>query len=71
MPAIKVKTVYIEKLKALGVYDQWLANMKLQFEVRMIFFTAITDFNSFISATMLWTDTPEGSVFWKNVAYID
>ena len=33
MPKIKIRNVYIKKLKELGVYDEWLSEVKRQFDI--------------------------------------
>lgn len=71
MSQITVKTEYIEKLKALGVYDAWLANVKAQYNKYGGVFTTTGEVGSFydlIDRPLLWQDTKEGVVFWKKIA---
>lgn len=69
MPQITVKTKHIELLKALGVYDQWLFNMKEQSIL-------LTDDDKqhmqetprfLIIYAFNWDITTEGSAFWEDV----
>ena len=66
---------YVEKLKALGVFEAFERNLKSgtldctiqefidywEFEVHMTF-------HRFISAAFYWNDTPEGFAFWSKIA---
>lgn len=72
MPQLKVKTVYIEKLKALGVYDQWLENLKKQWSIvkdRKTMLEASPNFNSMISRSFLWTTATGGGDFWLDISH--
>ena len=62
MPQLKVKTEYIEKLKQLGIYDAWLANVKA--DDRDIYkldamYENSANFNQFINSSFSWGKTPE------------
>ena len=69
MPTLKVKTVYIEKLKSLGVYDAWLDNVKAQNpnDERLETTYNSANFNQFINNSFSWGKTPEGYAYWWNI----
>ena len=67
MPQLTVKTEYIEKLKALGVYDQWLANVKAQYDDRNELYIHITRFKDILYYPFHWPDTIEGKDFWGKI----
>lgn len=66
MPEIKVKTEYIKKLRQLGVYDQWLTNVKAQ--LYMDHFSdpdrmhEAADFHAFLNWSFNWSKSPEGTI---------
>lgn len=68
MPQLKVKTIYIEKLKALGCYDKWLSNVKIQFDSDDCQSVMWTDWHEFINWSFSWIDTPEGHGVWDKIA---
>lgn len=70
MPQITVKTEWVDKLKALGVYDKWLANVKAQFPIYGNRFTGgyIQSFYELINCPLIWGNTPEGNSFWSKIA---
>lgn len=77
MPEIKVKTEYIEKLKALGVYDKWLSNLKAQWnvkdncsgnsDIKPESFYAY-NWGNLVSWAFTWDLTPEKFDFWSNIS---
>lgn len=70
MPKITVKTEYIDKLKQLGVYDAWLANLKnetISPADEKDMYEAI-DFQTLIKASFIWTDATEGFDFWAEIS---
>lgn len=70
MPTLKVKTIYIDKLKALGCYDAWLSNLKdsKPSDFKLIHISNYNFFQSFISGSFLWVSTPEGREFWSDIS---
>lgn len=72
MPTLKVKTVYIEKLKALGVYDAWMTNVKADYSNNIGFFiNGMENAGSwwgFLSASFAWTLSMEGDSFWREIS---
>lgn len=64
MPEVKVKTEWIKKLKQLGVYDQWLFNVKEQYGYRHELYIHITRFKDLLNYPFAWPQTPEGNDFW-------
>lgn len=72
MPKLKVKTEYIEKLKALGVYEKWLSNVKIQWDTEDCWLrerkTKIDFFSDLINYSFRYQDTPEGQTFWYTIS---
>lgn len=70
MPTLKVKTKYIDKLKALGCYDKWLANVKDQWGTAGGWSADVeyTNFNDVIYFAFTWFNTPEGQDFWADIS---
>lgn len=74
MPKLTIKTAYLDKLKQLGVYDQWLFNMKKRFDNHPDFDFLSTklynakSFHTFVSSSFLWNNTPENHTFWYKIA---
>lgn len=72
---LTIKPEYLEKLKALGVYDQWLSNVKAQYAKRGEWCCIEPDkmlkADSFYSLiknySFKWNDSPEGFDFWYRV----
>lgn len=69
MPKVTVPTCHIEKLKQLGIYDQWLSNIKtrvkdLKQHCRNL---SGTSWKTFISGSFIWDCTPEGGDFWQKI----
>lgn len=64
MPSLTVKTIYIEKLKGLNCYDEWLTNVKVQYGCDFYRPGDWIDWKSFINWSFQWLITPEGSDFW-------
>lgn len=75
MPNIKVKTANIEKLKALGVYDAWLANVKDNWEEWADSHSNASEkisdesFTTFVHFSFNWLSSKEGRGFWHKIAY--
>lgn len=74
MPSLKVKTIYIEKLKALGVYDAWRSNVKEWYDKYPENLAACTSniynavsFERFIVESFWWGNTPEGHSYWCDI----
>jgi hypothetical protein len=69
MPQLTIKTEYVQKLKELGVYDQWLENVKSQFATtkKTITFNEST-FRAMISCSFSWSRSPEGHSFWADIS---
>lgn len=69
MPSLKIKTVYIERLKAFGVYDQWLANIKAENpnDSKIEHIQKSVSFSTLINRSFIWQDTPEGDEFWLDI----
>lgn len=63
---LTIKPEFLEKLKALGVYEKWLSNVKAQWgEWRPTFTMNESDYwISFIGNSFKWSDTPEGASYW-------
>lgn len=76
MNALKVPTPYIKKLKELGVYDLWLANVKRFWETRedscldssTLNRCMNATFEVFISNSFTWSRTDEGFTFWADIS---
>lgn len=76
MPNIKVKTEYINKLKQFGVYDQWLENVKNQWDemerIYPISHNCLKDsfgqtLHSILAYAFVYTETPEGTAWWNHI----
>lgn len=71
MPTLKVKTLYIDKLKALGVYDKWLANVKSdKHDIYHMdtMYERSDNFNQFINNSFSWHYTPEDYNYWADIS---
>lgn len=68
MHQITVKTEYIDKLKSLGIYDQWLANVKAVHGTKSCRPELMKDWYEFINWSFTWEETPEEHSFWKKIA---
>jgi hypothetical protein len=68
MNRITIKTEYFYKLKALGVYDQWVVNIKSQFGTPSCRADLMREWNSFIIWSFYWESTPEGPDFWELIS---
>lgn len=77
MPTFKVKTEYIEKLKQLGVYDEWLTNVKANWDdwnkevggvELMIYIFPTTSFDHLIHWSFNWNNSPEGMKYWREIS---
>lgn len=66
MPTLKVKTVYIEKLKDLGCYDSWLDNLKKQW--KDIYTVRPQTFEHLVAISFDWSKTTEGDVYWFEIS---
>ena len=71
MPELKVKTASIEKLKQLGVYDAWLANVKIQWGTYKSTQEITHNFRTSIEDLLLygfdWKKANEGNDYWSNL----
>lgn len=67
MPEIKVKTEWVEKLKQLGVYDKWIANIQIQFGQPGNRPDRMISWMSFINWSFCWSTSIEGTSFWKEI----
>lgn len=67
MSEIKVKTAHIEKLKSLGVYDKWLANVKAQWEGDGDSIDGDGDWEALLNSSFSYVDTFEGWQFWCDI----
>lgn len=69
MPTLKIKTIYIERLKAFGVYDQWLANIKAlnPNDSKIEYIQKSDSFSTLINRSFSWQDTTEGADFWLEI----
>lgn len=69
MPTLKVRTEYIEKLQKLGVYDQWLANVKAwhHSDQSLINIHTSTRFSELIASSFGYSGTPEGAAYWMKI----
>lgn len=77
MPTLTVKTAHILKLKKLGVYDKWLANLKAQYSNgytgNFVTLETLTkrsnsgQWGSFVSLSFIFRETPEGHDFWMRI----
>lgn len=76
MPTLKVKPEFVTKLKALGCYDVWRANLIAQWHTA----TDVTSIGKtidelqicsrvdfLINYSFCFSDTPEGTEFWWNL----
>ena len=74
MPQITIKTKYVKKLKELGIYDQWLQNLKDQWDEWSKGCSVISvledaySFEQFIKYSFRWSDTPEKREFWEEIS---
>lgn len=74
MPKLTVKTIYIDKLNELNVYDLWLANVKqwnVTYPIGETYSFCIyeaTDFDRFIFSSFYWPTSAEGLSFWSRVS---
>ena len=66
---------HIEKLKALGVFEEFERNLKsdtldasIQEYIDYWRFESPVPFHRFISAAFYWNDTQEGLSFWSKIA---
>lgn len=65
-----MKNNHAEKLKQLGVYKQFLYNLRRndttisQHNKRSEFFT----FSNYVLSAFVFCDTPEGYEFWSNIS---
>lgn len=69
MPSITVKTEYVVKLKQLGVYDKWLANVQYQWGDWLLQ-GQLSDSGSwatFIRNSFGFVQSPEKFDFWDIV----
>lgn len=66
MPKLIVKTIYIEKLKALSCYNAWLANTKAagRHDSDLL---DLPDFKRLIGGSFDWEHSPEGWEFWNKL----
>lgn len=69
------KRVFIKWLKDLGIYDQFIQNVKA-YRMRMYLNSDVSSFfeslkeaptNHYISRAFVWKSTPEGETFWNGV----
>lgn len=71
MPTLKVKTEYVDKLKALGVYDAWLTNVKSDYNDNLDFWIngmeCAISWKWFIETSFSWNLAPEGFDYWENI----
>jgi hypothetical protein len=73
MPHITIKTEYVQKLKELGVYDQWLGNIKTQWNERAKIRFSEMQQNTYswahlISQSFVWSSSNEGLKFWHDTS---
>lgn len=70
MPTLTIKTTWVEQLKALGVYDQWLFNVKNRNHNKKWTsrdsecISESNSFKEFLGRSFVFTETPEGYEFW-------
>lgn len=64
---LTIKAEYLEKLKALGVYDKWLSNVKAQYDGKYRRKTSTADsfYDLLEMCSFRWDKTPEGHNFWE------
>lgn len=77
MPTLIIKTTHIEKLKALGVYDAWFANLKKQWKddlsgnlctaEKLAEYSATGQWSNFVSKSFVFSETPEGWDYWERI----
>ena len=69
------KRVFINWLKDLGLYDQFIRNVKA-YRMRICFNSDVSSFfeslketplDHYMSRAFIWMSTPEGEEFWYNV----
>ena len=72
MPKLTIKTEYVEKLKKLGCYDEWLANVKAAWGTEGCWLESpdheIETWWDVINLAFTWDITPEGKSFWEKIA---
>lgn len=67
---ITVPTCHIEKLKSLGIYDQWLANIKEYMNNNGFPERSWSggSWGTLIESSFNFNDSPEGYDFWEAIA---
>ena len=77
MPKVTVPNIYITKLKELGVYDQWLANVKIQYHncdycwlnpESSRYEEGIKSLYALLNRSLSWEHTLEGITYWNEVS---
>lgn len=71
MPTLTIKTASIEKLKQLGIYDQWIANVKVQWGHHPQTQEITHKHRSYVSDLLLygfdWVKSIEGNDYWSKL----
>lgn len=75
MPTLKVKTIYVDKLKALGIYDHWIVNVKRwcdKYPENAVSYQSnlynVESFQRFIASSFSWSETIQGVVYWQDIS---
>lgn len=67
MPSLTVKTEYMLKLKSLGCYDAWFANIKsAERDGKDLYDLPLS--RRFIGASFNWSMSDEGWNYWYKIA---
>ena len=66
---IMIKPEFDQKLKDLGVKDQFIENLKEQKGFMKASLNTAPSFAAFVAMAFLWHTTLEGHDFWKDVAF--
>lgn len=80
MPTLTIKAEFVEKLKKLDCYDQFLSNLKAQWDYTndttgtIVSITeyqkmALCSWEMFILSAFCWSETPENHSYWNKIQF--